>query len=572
MKEQVPESSLLSPKITRSEKEKGQKPFFSTRPAFFHPGIVQQKQTPFFEKTPATPFFQPVSHPSPPQSNKTGLPDQLKTGLETLSGISLEEVRVHRNDERPAQLQAHAYAQGTDIHLGPGQEKHLPHEAWHVVQQKQGRVKPTRQLRGKVPVNDEAGLEKEADVMGKKALQFAEGRPETLTQRKSLMSSPMAGESHEALSPDSTKAENGKISPGIRSATPVHEVVQRHPIVLGNDALEGSPSDVVGPLLEKKYLLQEFLWNIENYNSEPIDQTGYDGIKALGYLEIIGEIIGEMKEDLLEQGFEQYLSRMKPNLENIQAEYQWLIKKFPALAEGEEEISEEEEEEIPEDMPQEEEQDRRTKNLQILEPQDKKTSPEGKVMIALFMGQGLCVDMKKFILYSGGFNTCSPVVMFNEGNQRGGLFHFPAAGGGAIPESSKRSLRQMMEKIAPTLVRVENRQETMKDKADYAFGAANDAENIKLVIESIANEIGIGKSDLVREPITIGATSYTFYLDSGNVPQIIAGKLEGKYPDQLIGDDRTKVGREKIKADWQRKNYPKATKVGKNKDKRADWN
>ena len=28
-----------------------------------------------------------------------------------------------------------------DIHLGPGQEKHLPHEAWHVVQQKQGQSK-----------------------------------------------------------------------------------------------------------------------------------------------------------------------------------------------------------------------------------------------------------------------------------------------------------------------------------------------------------------------------------------------------------------------------------------------
>jgi hypothetical protein len=27
----------------------------------------------------------------------------------------------------------------------PGQEQHLPHEAWHVVQQKQGRVKPTGQ-------------------------------------------------------------------------------------------------------------------------------------------------------------------------------------------------------------------------------------------------------------------------------------------------------------------------------------------------------------------------------------------------------------------------------------------
>jgi hypothetical protein len=106
------------------------------------------------------------------KENKTGLPDNLKTGMENLSGMSLDEVKVHRNSDKPAQLQAHAYAQGTDIHLGPGQEKHLPHETWHVVQQKQGRVKPTMQLKGKVNVNDDAGLEKEADVMGAKALQM----------------------------------------------------------------------------------------------------------------------------------------------------------------------------------------------------------------------------------------------------------------------------------------------------------------------------------------------------------------------------------------------------------------
>ena len=103
------------------------------------------------------------------KENNTGLPNNLKTGVENLSGISLDDVKVHRNSDKPAQLQAHAYAQGTDIHLGPGQEKHLPHEAWHVVQQKQGRVKPTMQMKGGVSVNDETGLEKEADVMGQKA-------------------------------------------------------------------------------------------------------------------------------------------------------------------------------------------------------------------------------------------------------------------------------------------------------------------------------------------------------------------------------------------------------------------
>lgn len=102
--------------------------------------------------------------------NKTGLPDNLKNGIENLSGYSLDDVKVHYNSDKPAQLSAHAYAQGTDIHVASGQEKHLPHEAWHVVQQKQGRVQPTLQMKGEVPVNDDQGLEHEADVMGQMAL------------------------------------------------------------------------------------------------------------------------------------------------------------------------------------------------------------------------------------------------------------------------------------------------------------------------------------------------------------------------------------------------------------------
>lgn len=100
-----------------------------------------------------------------------GLPAQLKAGMESLSGADLSDVKVHYNSSEPSQLQAHAYAQGSEIHLGPGQEKHLPHEAWHVVQQKQGRVKPTTSVSG-MSVNDNAALEKEADVMGAKALKI----------------------------------------------------------------------------------------------------------------------------------------------------------------------------------------------------------------------------------------------------------------------------------------------------------------------------------------------------------------------------------------------------------------
>lgn len=116
--------------------------------------------------------------------NNTGLPDNLKTGIESLSGYAMDDVKVHYNSGKPAQLQAHAYAQGTNIHLAPGQEKHLPHEAWHVVQQKQGRVKPTHQLKEKMAVNANADLEKEADQVGTRAIQIA-ARTYTSVQRKS---------------------------------------------------------------------------------------------------------------------------------------------------------------------------------------------------------------------------------------------------------------------------------------------------------------------------------------------------------------------------------------------------
>ena len=83
----------------------------------------------------------------------------------------MNDVNVHRNSPEPAKLGALAYAQGRDIHLGPGQERHLPHEAWHVVQQKQGRVGATSRLKG-IAISDSPGLEAEADAMGAAAMRL----------------------------------------------------------------------------------------------------------------------------------------------------------------------------------------------------------------------------------------------------------------------------------------------------------------------------------------------------------------------------------------------------------------
>lgn len=128
----------------------------------------EPSQGKFASESPAQLEQQTVEKP-----NNTGLPDNLKTGIESLSGISMDAVRVHYNSSQPAQLNALAYAQGTDIHVAPGQEQHLPHEAWHVVQQAQGRVQPTMQMKEGVPINDDKGLEHEADVMGARALSGA---------------------------------------------------------------------------------------------------------------------------------------------------------------------------------------------------------------------------------------------------------------------------------------------------------------------------------------------------------------------------------------------------------------
>jgi Domain of unknown function (DUF4157) len=100
--------------------------------------------------------------------NRTGLPSVLKTGIESLSGFTLDNVRVHYDSPKPAQMAALAYTQGSHVYLGPRQERHLPHEAWHVVQQRQGRVKPTVRTKH-AALNVDRSLESEADVMGARA-------------------------------------------------------------------------------------------------------------------------------------------------------------------------------------------------------------------------------------------------------------------------------------------------------------------------------------------------------------------------------------------------------------------
>ncbi|MBL8352523.1 MAG: DUF4157 domain-containing protein [Burkholderiaceae bacterium] len=99
------------------------------------------------------------------------LPAGVKAGVEALSGLAMDSVRVHHDSALPQRLGALACAQGRDIHLAPGQERELPHEAWHVVQQAQGRVAPTSRQRDGTPLNDDPALEREADAMAQRVRQ-----------------------------------------------------------------------------------------------------------------------------------------------------------------------------------------------------------------------------------------------------------------------------------------------------------------------------------------------------------------------------------------------------------------
>lgn len=133
------------------------------------------------------------------RANQTGLPDALKSAVEQLSGQSLDDVRVRHGSPLAGQMQARAFARGRDIHIGPGQGQHLAHETWHVVQQKQGRVRPNGwllhpQSGTRTPVNDSPQLEAEADRMAAAATRLS--RRDTPLQRRPLASVLLGSAAH----------------------------------------------------------------------------------------------------------------------------------------------------------------------------------------------------------------------------------------------------------------------------------------------------------------------------------------------------------------------------------------
>lgn len=95
----------------------------------------------------------------------TGLDPAMIAGARSEAGVDLSNVTVHHHSSEPAVLGAHAFTRGNEIHIGPGQQGHLAHEAWHVVQQRRGQVAATA-VSAHGLLNQNAALERDADKGG----------------------------------------------------------------------------------------------------------------------------------------------------------------------------------------------------------------------------------------------------------------------------------------------------------------------------------------------------------------------------------------------------------------------
>lgn len=214
-------------------------------------------------------------------SNSTGMPDALKSGIEALSGIDMSAVRVHRNSDKPAQLNALAYAQGRDIQLAPGQEQQLPHEAWHVVQQAQGRVPSTLQAGNGAPVNGDPALEREADAMGAKALQM---KPDARRAARPLPKAPSTqviqrklGFEFEIYVNTDTKGHDRDPLVTVNKKTEVDELLTRTGKKLFHVVSDNAPRNMV----DKKKDFGELDTTVRNIKileivTAPIDEFGFN--------------------------------------------------------------------------------------------------------------------------------------------------------------------------------------------------------------------------------------------------------------------------------------------------------
>ena len=113
-------------------------------------------------------------------SSSSGMPDETLNKMSSSFGTDFSDVNIHSDSKSATDAGALAYTQGNDIHFAPGQydpgsqsgQELLGHELSHVQQQREGRVQANNEVNG-MPLNDDKGLEAEADEGGRMAVQRA---------------------------------------------------------------------------------------------------------------------------------------------------------------------------------------------------------------------------------------------------------------------------------------------------------------------------------------------------------------------------------------------------------------
>ena len=122
-------------------------------------------------------------------SSSSGMPDETLNKMSSSFGTDFSDVNIHSDSKSATDAGALAYTQGNDIHFAPGQydpssqsgQELLGHELTHVQQQREGRVQANNEVNG-MPLNDDKGLEAEADEGGRMAVQMKEDSIKTASK------------------------------------------------------------------------------------------------------------------------------------------------------------------------------------------------------------------------------------------------------------------------------------------------------------------------------------------------------------------------------------------------------
>jgi hypothetical protein len=170
---------MAQSKETKLEENKLSTPFQDNSES-----IVKSKAVPVFKsiiQPKVGPHTRALGNPKKEGTTNTSvttqLPEEVQAKMENSFGQNFSNVNIHKDSSSAKDINAKAYAQGTDIHFAPGEynphskegQELIGHELTHVVQQGQGKV-GQEEIHGKgLSINQDVSLEKEADEMGKRA-------------------------------------------------------------------------------------------------------------------------------------------------------------------------------------------------------------------------------------------------------------------------------------------------------------------------------------------------------------------------------------------------------------------